>query len=64
MAPKRKKEKLAIDTGESSNSYLQQRNEHIQKNNMKLHSLGLPSMLLLVGETINFPKKIHSFTFK
>ena len=57
MAPKRKKEKLAIGTGESSNPYLQQRNEHIRENNMKLHSLGLPSMLLPIGGTINFPKK-------
>lgn len=56
MAPKRKKE-VAIDTEESSNPYLQQRNERIRQNNMKLHSLGLPSMLLPVGGTINFPKK-------
>ena len=64
MAPKRKKEKLAIDTGESSNPYLQQGNEHIRENNMKLHSLGLPSMMLPVGGTINFQKNIHNFTFK
>ena len=57
MVPKRKKENFAIDMGESSNPYLQQRNEHILENNMKLHSLGVPSMLLPVGRTINFKKK-------
>jgi hypothetical protein len=60
MAPKRLKEKLAIDTGESSNPYLHQRNEHIRENNMKLYSLGLPSMLLPVGGMINFPKKKYT----